>query len=83
MSAEAEQVVLKRAKRIQERDLSGNHPVPSFFLELLKLHPSIRKMGVRERVDFACAKWDTLSAEKRKEYVRNPLKGIIPEADHL
>lgn len=83
MSEELEKKVLKGAERMQDRDLSGDYPVPSFVLELLKLHPSIRKMGLRERVDFLCSKWNLLSITERKVYVRNPLKGIIPEADEL
>eukprot|EP00796_Vickermania_ingenoplastis_P009801 gene9801-6878_t len=76
MTEEAEKRVLKRAKRMQDRDLSGEDPVPSFVLELLKKHPSVRRMGVRERVDFACSRWDQLSTEERKAYVSNPLKEV-------
>lgn len=83
MTEEVEKKVLKKAERMRDRDLSGDYPVPSFVLELLKLHPSIRKMGLRERIDFLCSKWDLLSKAERKIYVRNPLKGLIPEADEL
>lgn len=83
MSEELEKKVLKSAERMRDRDLSGDYPVPSFVLELIKRHPSLRKMGLRERIDFLCTKWDLLSIAERKVYVRNPLKGIIPEADML
>lgn len=83
MTEELEKKVLKKAERMRDRDLSGDYPVPSFVLELLKLHPSVRKMGLRERIDFVCSKWEVLTKAERKAYVRNPLKGLIPEADEL
>lgn len=78
-----EEAIMSRVKKIQERDLSEGNPVPSFFLELLKKHPSLRRMGLKERIGFACTRWDALTPQERKGYVQNPLKGIIPEANQL
>lgn len=83
ISPKREKLLQQRAERMQQRDFSGANPVPSFLIELVTQHPSIRKMGMHERMDLACVKWDALSLEDRKKYVMNPLKGILPEADDL
>lgn len=77
MSREREQEVLASAERMQSRDLSGEVPVASFAYEILKVHPSVRSMGLRERMDFLCIRWNKLSKLKQLEYINDPLKGLL------
>lgn len=77
MSEEREKEVLSLAERMQIRDLSGAVPVASFAYEILKCHPSVRDMGIRERMDFLCRRWDKLGEKKRLEYINDPLRGLL------
>jgi hypothetical protein len=77
MSAEREQHVLEMAERMQQRDLSSEVPVASFAYEILKAHPSVRSMGLRERMDFLLLRWAKLNKSKKMDYVNNPLRGLL------
>ncbi|KAG8349144.1 hypothetical protein TRVL_00015 [Trypanosoma vivax] len=69
--------VLNMAHRMQQRDLTGEVPVASFAYEILKSHPSVREMGLRERMAFLCDRWERLSEKQRKVYLDDPLKGLL------
>lgn len=77
MSEKREKEVLKMAERMQGRDLSGDVPVASFAYEIIQKHPSVRMMGLRERMDFLCTRWAKLPEKKRLEYLNDPLKGLL------
>lgn len=77
MSEQREKEVLKLAERMQRRDLSGDVPVASFAYEIIQKHPSVRMMGLRERMDFLCSRWDRLPERKRLTYLNDPLKGLL------
>ncbi|CCW65077.1 unnamed protein product [Phytomonas sp. EM1] len=77
MSEELEKKVLSMAERMQVRDISGEVPVASFAYEILKTHPSVRKMGLRERMHFLCRRWEALSEKERLSYLNHPLKGLL------
>ncbi|CCW67493.1 unnamed protein product [Phytomonas sp. Hart1] len=77
MSEELETKVLNMAERMQTRDLSGDVPVASFAYHILKTHPSVRSMGLRERMDFLCKRWEALSEKERLSYLNHPLKGLL------
>ncbi|EPY36253.1 hypothetical protein STCU_00678 [Strigomonas culicis] len=77
MSKEREEEVLHAAERMQGRDLSGEFPVASFAYEILKAHPSVREMGLRERMDFLLTRWNKLSDKQRLKYLNDPLKGLL------
>ncbi|KEG07163.1 hypothetical protein DQ04_10691000 [Trypanosoma grayi] len=69
--------VLQLAHRMQQRDLTGEVPVASFAYEVLRAHPSVRQMGLRERMSFLCERWERLSQKERKSYLDDPLKGLL------
>ncbi|AAZ13081.1 uncharacterized protein TEOVI_000913600 [Trypanosoma equiperdum] len=73
----SEAKVLELAERMQRRDITGEVPVASFAYEILKSHPSVRQMGLRERMSFLCDRWERLSDRQRKAYLDNPLKGLL------
>lgn len=77
MSAEREQEVLEMAERMQRRDLTTEVPVASFAYEILKAHPSVRNMGLRERMDFLLHRWSRLNKNKKLEYINDPLRGLL------
>ncbi|KPI85312.1 hypothetical protein ABL78_5624 [Leptomonas seymouri] len=77
MSAKREEEVLAMAERMQRRDLTTEVPVASFAYEILKAHPSVRSMGLRERMDFLLNRWDRLNQSKKLEYINNPLRGLL------
>ncbi|KPA83868.1 putative mitochondrial hypothetical protein [Leptomonas pyrrhocoris] len=77
MSAEREKEVLAMAERMQRRDLTTEVPVASFAYEILKAHPSVRNMGLRERMDFLLNRWDRLKQSKKLEYINDPLRGLL------
>lgn len=73
----SEEEIMQLAHRMQQRDLTGEVPVASFAYEVLKMHPSVRQMGLRERMAFLCDRWERLSAKQRQSYLDNPLKGLL------
>ncbi|EAN86416.1 hypothetical protein C3747_21g150 [Trypanosoma cruzi] len=73
----SDEEVLQLAQRMQRRDLTGEVPVASFAYEILKAHPSVRQMGLRERMSFLCDRWDRLRKEQRQVYLDDPLKGLL------
>ncbi|KAG5478537.1 hypothetical protein LSCM4_04770 [Leishmania orientalis] len=77
MSAEREQEVLQMAERMQKKDTTTEVPVASFAYEILKAHPSVRDMGLRERMDFLLKRWDRLSKAQKLDYVNDPLRGLL------
>nr|CAJ2473838.1 unnamed protein product [Leishmania braziliensis] len=77
MSAEREQEVLQMAERMQAKDTTTEVPVASFAYEILKAHPSVRDMGLRERMDFLLKRWSRLSKAQKLEYVNDPLRGLL------
>ncbi|KAG5478732.1 hypothetical protein LSCM1_06136 [Leishmania martiniquensis] len=77
MSAEREQEVLQMAERMQKKDTTTEVPVASFAYEILKAHPSVRDMGLRERMDFLLKRWNRLSKAQRLDYVNDPLRGLL------
>ncbi|CAJ1989022.1 hypothetical protein conserved [Leishmania donovani] len=77
MSAEREQEVLQMAERMQTKDTSTEVPVASFAYEILKAHPSVRDMGLRERMDFLLKRWNRLSKAQKLDYVNDPLRGLL------
>ncbi|ORC89155.1 uncharacterized protein TM35_000131590 [Trypanosoma theileri] len=76
-SRRSEEEVLKLAQRMQSRDLTGEVPVASFAYEVLRAHPSVRQMGLRERMAFLCDRWERLSKQQRQTYLDDPLKGLL------
>ncbi|KAG5501302.1 hypothetical protein JIQ42_06303 [Leishmania sp. Namibia] len=77
MSAEREQEVLQMAERMQKKDTTTEVPVASFAYEILKAHPSVRDMGLRERMDFLLKRWNRLSKAQKLDYVNDPLRGLL------
>ncbi|CAJ1026229.1 hypothetical protein Q4I30_004127 [Leishmania utingensis] len=77
MSAKREQEVLQMAERMQAKDTTTEVPVASFAYEILKAHPSVRDMGLRERMDFLLKRWSRLSKAQKLEYVNDPLRGLL------
>nr|CCC92100.1 conserved hypothetical protein [Trypanosoma congolense IL3000] len=73
----SEEKVLQFAQRMQQRDITGEVPVASFAYEVLKAHPSVRQMGLRERMSFLCDRWERLNEKQRKAYLDDPLKGLL------
>ncbi|KAH9593351.1 hypothetical protein LSM04_001205 [Trypanosoma melophagium] len=76
-SRRSEEEVLQLAQRMQMRDLTGEVPVASFAYEVLRAHPSVRQMGLRERMAFLCDRWERLSKQQRQTYLDDPLKGLL------
>ncbi|RNF27604.1 uncharacterized protein Tco025E_00165 [Trypanosoma conorhini] len=76
-SQRSDEEVLRVAERMQRRDLTGEVPVASFAYEILKAHPSVRQMGLRERMAFLCDRWERLRKEERQAYLDDPLKGLL------
>lgn len=77
MSAEREKQVLDAASRMQGKDITAEMPVAAFAYEILKAHPSVRSMGLRERMDFLLHRWNRLSKAQKLEYVNDPLRGLL------
>ncbi|EPY43094.1 hypothetical protein AGDE_00829 [Angomonas deanei] len=77
MTEEREKEVLQLAVRMQGRDVSGEVPVASYAYEIIQKHPSVRAMGLRERMDFLCTRWDKLSRKEKLKYLNDPLKGLM------
>lgn len=77
MSVEREKEVMRMAERMQGRDLTAEVPVASFAYEILVAHPSVREMGLRERMDFLLLRWNKLSKKRKTEYINDPLKGLL------
>lgn len=65
------------AERMQRLDLTTEVPVASFAYEILKAHPSVRTMGLRERMDFLLIRWNRLNKSKKMEYINDPLRGLL------
>ncbi|ESL09788.1 hypothetical protein TRSC58_02487 [Trypanosoma rangeli SC58] len=76
-SQRSDEDVLQVAQRMQRRDVTGEVPVASFAYEILKAHPSVRQMGLRERMAFLCDRWERLRKEERQVYLDDPLKGLL------
>lgn len=77
MSEAREKEVLSMAERMQVRDLGGDVPVASFAYDIIMKHPSVRTMGLRERMDFLCTRWARLPEKKRLQYLNDPLRGLL------
>ncbi|KAG5504450.1 hypothetical protein JKF63_04902 [Porcisia hertigi] len=77
MSEERERQVLQMAERMQAKDTTTEVPVASFAYEILKAHPSVRDMGLRERMDFLLKRWNRLSKSQKLDYVNDPLRGLL------
>lgn len=67
----------KVANDMMSGKVNASTPTPSFVFELIQRSPAVRELDTPKRMAILMQEWEKLSLEVRRNYLREPLKGVI------